>query len=57
MLAGRGGEVMSVEFSWRYAVVGVYKDRLTTRRNKLSVWRIYPVLFVRITITRSTVDR
>jgi hypothetical protein len=48
---------MSVEFSWRYAVVGVYKDRLTTRRNKLSVWRIYPVPFVRITITRSTVDR
>lgn len=55
MLASRGDGAMSVEFSWRYAVIGVYKDRLTLRKNKCSIWRIYPVPFVRVTFVRSTV--
>ncbi len=51
---------MSVDFdfSLRYVVVGVYKDRsLNTRKNKCSIWRIYPVPFFRISITRSVVGK
>jgi len=33
-------------FSWRYGVVGIYRDR------EASLWRIYPVPFVRITVGR-----
>jgi hypothetical protein len=32
-----------IQFSWRYAVIGVYKDRDT------SAVRVYPLPFVRIT--------
>jgi hypothetical protein len=35
---------MKVEFSWRYGVVGIYKDRDTP------AVRIYPLPFVRITV-------
>lgn len=35
-----------VSTSWRYAVVGVYRDR------NLNVWHFYPVPFVRITWER-----
>lgn len=35
---------MKIEFSWRYGVIGVYKDR------DLQVIRVYPLPFIRITI-------
>ena len=35
---------LNVEFSWRYFVIGVYKDRGS------NVVRIYPLPFVRISI-------
>lgn len=35
---------MKIEFSWRYAVMGVYLDR------DQSTVRVYPFPFVRITI-------
>lgn len=44
---------MKAEFSFRYGVAGVYKDR------GLPVWRIYPLPFVRISLGRGlghTVD-
>ena len=37
---------MVIEFSRRYGVIGVYRDRDGL------VWRIYPVPFVRISIGR-----
>lgn len=33
-----------IEFSWRYGVIGVYRDR------SVDLWRIYPVPFVRVTL-------
>jgi hypothetical protein len=36
--------VIRLEFSWRYLVVGVYRDRVNP------VWRIYPAPFVRLTV-------
>jgi hypothetical protein len=36
-----------VSFSWRYGVVGVYKDR------EKPIVRIYPLPFVRITLERT----
>jgi hypothetical protein len=38
--------MLKVEFSRRYAVVGVYRDRSG------SFWRVYPLPFVRVTIGR-----
>jgi hypothetical protein len=35
---------MKVEFSWRYGVIGIYRDRSGRP------WIIYPCPFVRITI-------
>ncbi len=35
---------MKVEFSYRYFVVGVYRDRGG------KIWRLYPVPFVRVTL-------
>lgn len=35
---------MKIEFSWRYGVIGVYKDR------NPGVWRVYPVPFIRVTL-------
>jgi hypothetical protein len=32
-----------IEFSWRYGVVGAYRDR------NEPAWRVYPLPFVRIT--------
>lgn len=37
---------MRFEFSLRYGVLGVYKDRSTP------TWRIYPLPFIRVTIQR-----
>jgi hypothetical protein len=37
---------MSIDFSWRYAVVGVYRDR------EWSTWRVYPLPFVRLSFGR-----
>jgi hypothetical protein len=37
---------MSVSVSWRYAVVGVYKDR------DWSTWHVYPLPFVRLSFGR-----
>jgi hypothetical protein len=39
-----------IEFSRRYGVIGVYRDRDTV------TWRFYPVPFVRITWDRTGVD-
>jgi hypothetical protein len=36
--------MMQIEFSWRYGVIGVYKDRDS------SAFRVYLLPFVRITI-------
>jgi hypothetical protein len=33
---------MTIEFSWRYGVVGIYKDR------DRKLWRIYPLPFIRV---------
>ena len=35
---------MKIEFSLRYGVMGIYKDR------DLPIWRVYPVPFIRITL-------
>lgn len=35
---------MKVEFSWRYAVIGIYKDRDS------SAIRVYPFPFIRVTL-------
>lgn len=35
---------MIIEFSWRYGVIGIYKDRVWP------LWRIYPCPFVRISL-------
>jgi len=35
---------MSIELSWRYGVIGIYRDRSG------SPWRIYPLPFVRVTV-------
>lgn len=39
------GHGVEAEFSWRYGVVGLYKDR------ELPLVRVYPVPFVRLTVT------
>jgi hypothetical protein len=39
---------MKIEFSFRYAVLGVYKDR------DAAVWRVYPLPFVRISLGRAS---
>ena len=36
----------AIEFSWRYGVIGIYKDR------GKPIVRIYPLPFVRITLER-----
>jgi hypothetical protein len=38
---------MKLELSWRYAVIGIYKDR------DKPIVRIYPLPFVRLSIDRS----
>lgn len=39
------GTGIEAEFSWRYGVVGVYRDR------ELPLLRIYPCPFIRFTVT------
>jgi hypothetical protein len=39
------GTGVEAEFSWRYGVVGLYRDR------DLPLLRVYPCPFVRITLT------
>ena len=41
---------MKIEFSWRYGVMGVYRDR------DEPIWRVYPVPFVRITVGAHEAD-
>jgi hypothetical protein len=35
---------MKIELSWRYCVVGIYRDR------DRPLWRVYPLPFVRVTV-------
>lgn len=43
--------MISIAFSWRYCVVGLYRDR------KLPLWHLYPLPFCRLTIDLRPVVR